>query len=41
MVTDQQVKRLWRLRQEKLSLEVAASKAGMDPKTATKYLRER
>jgi transcriptional regulator with XRE-family HTH domain len=41
MVTDQQVKRLWRLRQEKLSLEVAAAKAGMDAKTARKYLRDR
>lgn len=41
MVTDQQVKRLWRLWQEKLSLEVAAAKAGMDVKTARKYLRDR
>ena len=41
MVTDQQVKRLWRLRQEKLSLEVAAAKAGMDAKTAAKYVRDR
>ncbi|HEX3681724.1 MAG TPA: IS21 family transposase [Bryobacteraceae bacterium] len=41
MVTDQQVKRLWRVRQEKLSLEVAAAKAGMDAKTARKYLRDR
>ena len=41
MVTDQQVKRLWRLRQEKLSLEIAAAKAGMDAKTARKYLRDR
>jgi hypothetical protein len=40
MVSDQQVKRLWRLAQ-KLSLEVAAAKAGMDPKTARKYLRAR
>lgn len=40
MVSDQQVKRLWRLAQ-KLSLEVAAAKAGMDPKTAQKYLRGR
>jgi hypothetical protein len=37
MVTDQQVKRLWRLRQRKLSLEVVAAKAGMD----AKYLRDR
>jgi uncharacterized tellurite resistance protein B-like protein len=41
MVTNQQVKRLWRLRQEKLSLEVAAAKAGMNAKTARKYLRDR
>jgi Mu transposase-like protein len=40
MVSDRQVRRLWRLAQ-KLSLEVAAAKAGMDPKTARKYLRDR
>jgi hypothetical protein len=40
MVSDQQVKRLWRLTQT-WSLEVAAAKAGMDPKTARKYLRAR
>jgi hypothetical protein len=40
MVSDQQVKRLWRLAQT-WSLEVAAAKAGMDPKTARKYLRAR
>jgi hypothetical protein len=40
MVSDQQVKRLWGLAQ-KLSLEAAAAKAGMDPKTARKYLRDR
>src|SRR5436309_15976420 len=40
MVSDQQVKRLWRLA-PKLSLEVAAAKAGMDAKTARKYLRDR
>jgi Integrase core domain len=40
MVTDQQVKRLWRLRQRELSLEVAAAKAGMDARTAVKYLRD-
>src|SRR5213076_287719 len=39
MVSDQQVKR-WRLTQ-KVSLETAAAKAGMDPKTARKYLRDR
>lgn len=38
MVTDQQVKRLWRFRARQLSLEVAAAKAGMDVKTARKYL---
>ena len=41
MVSDQQVKRLWRLAGGKLSLEIAAAKAGMDPKTARKYLRDR
>lgn len=40
MVSDQQVKRLWQLIQ-RLSLEVAAAKAGMDAKTARKYLRDR
>jgi predicted site-specific integrase-resolvase len=40
MVSDQQVKRRWRFAQT-LSLEVAAAKAGMDPKTARKYLRAR
>ena len=41
MVSDQQVKRLWRLSEEKLPFETAAAKAGMDPKTARKYLRDR
>jgi hypothetical protein len=40
MVSDRQVKRLWRLSQKWL-LEAAAAKAGMDPKTARKYLRDR
>jgi hypothetical protein len=40
MVSDRQVKRLWRLTQ-KLSLEVAAAKSGMDSKTARKYLGDR
>jgi hypothetical protein len=40
MVSDQQVKRLWRLAQ-RTSLELAAAKAGMDPSTARKYLRAR
>jgi hypothetical protein len=41
MVSDQQVKRLWRLLGQKWALETAAAKAGMDPKTARKYLRDR
>jgi hypothetical protein len=41
MVSDQQVKRLWRLIWTQLTLEVAAAKAGMDAKTARKYLRDR
>lgn len=41
MVSDQQVKRLWRLAGQKWALEIAAAKAGMDPKTARKYLRDR
>lgn len=40
MVSDRQVKRLWRLVQ-KLSVEAAAAKSGMDSKTARKYLRDR
>ena len=40
MVNNRQVKRLWRLTQ-KLSLETAAAKSGMDSKTARKYLRDR
>ena len=40
MVSDQQIKRLWRMAST-LSLEVAAAKAGMDAKTARKYLRAR
>ena len=40
MVSDRQVKRLWRLT-GKLSLEAAAAKSGMDSKTARKYLRDR
>jgi hypothetical protein len=39
MVTDQQVRRLMRLRQTERSLAVASSKAGMNEKTARKYLR--
>jgi len=41
MVSDQQVKWLWRLERTQLTLEVAAAKAGMDVKTARKYLRDR
>ena len=41
MVSDQQVKRLWRLERMELTLEVAAAKAGMDSKTARKYLQDR
>jgi hypothetical protein len=41
MVSEQQVKRLWRLVGQKRALEVAVAKAGMDPKTARKYLRDR
>jgi hypothetical protein len=41
MVSDQQVKGLWRLAGQKWTLEIAAAKAGMDPKTARKYLRDR
>jgi hypothetical protein len=41
MVSDQQVKRLWRLSGQKWALDIAAAKAGMDPKTARKYLRDR
>jgi transcriptional regulator with XRE-family HTH domain len=40
MVNDRRVKRLWRLAQ-KLSVEAAAAKSGMDSKTAGKYLRDR
>ncbi len=40
MVSDRQVKRLWGLAQ-KLSVEAAAAKSGMDSKTARKYLRDR
>ena len=41
MVSDQQVRRLWRLVRTGLTLEVAAAKAGMDAKTARKYVRDR
>ena len=38
MVTDHQVRRLKKLSNSEQNQEVAASKAGMDPKTARKYL---
>ena len=41
MLSDQQVKRLWRQAGQAVTLEIAAAKAGMDPKTARKYLRDR
>jgi hypothetical protein len=40
MVTDAQVRRLKRLSKTEKNQEVAAMKAGMDPKTARKYLRD-
>lgn len=39
MVTDKQARRLMKLRQTEKTLAIAASKAGMDPKTARKYVR--
>jgi hypothetical protein len=41
MVNDQQVKRLWQLVGHGWPLERAALKAGMDPKTARKYMHTR
>ena len=38
MVTDEQVRRLRKLSNTEKNREVAASKAGMDPTTARKYL---
>src|SRR5512142_2495553 len=38
MVTDHQVRRLRKLSNSEKNQEIAASKAGMDPKTARKYL---
>ena len=40
MVTDEQVRRLRKLSKSEKNQEVAASKAGMDPKTALEYLRD-
>ena len=39
MVTDSQVRRLWKLSKTEQSQEIAAAKAGMDRKTARKYVR--
>ena len=39
MVTDQQVRRLFKLMQTEETLAVAAAKSGMDEKTARKYLK--
>ena len=39
MVTDNQVRRLFRLMQTEKTLAIAAAKAGMDEKTARKYQR--
>ncbi len=41
MVTDNQVRRLMKLNKGEKTKSIAASKAGMDAKTARKYLRER
>jgi hypothetical protein len=40
MVTDSQVRRLKRLSKTEKTQELAAAKAGMDPKTAREYLRD-
>jgi hypothetical protein len=40
MVTDEQVRRLRKLSKTEKNQEVAAAKAGMDPKTAREYLRD-
>ena len=39
MVTDQQIRRLYKLSNTEKTQEIAAAKAGMDVKTARKYLR--
>src|ERR1039458_2481171 len=41
MVTDQQVRRSWRMSNTEKTQEIAAAKAGMDVKTARKYLEAR
>ena len=40
MVTDQQVRRLFKLMQKEKTFGIAAAKAGMDEKTARKYCRQ-
>ena len=40
MVTDQQVRRLFKLIQSEKNFGIAAMKAGMDEKTARKYRKE-
>ena len=40
MVTDEQVRRLRKLSKTEKNQEVAAAKAGMDPKTAREYLKD-
>ena len=40
MVTDQQVRRLFMLNEKEKSRTIAAAKAGMDPKTARKYIKK-
>ena len=39
MVKDQQVRRLMKLIKKEKSIKIAASKAGMDEKTARKYIK--
>jgi hypothetical protein len=39
MVTDQQVRRLFKLAHTQRSFGIAAAKSGMDEKTARKYLK--
>jgi len=41
MVTDQQIRRLFKLSKTEETLEIAASKAGMDVKAARRYLKAR
>jgi hypothetical protein len=41
MVTDQQIRRLYKMSHTEETQEIAAAKAGMDVKTARKYLRAR